>query len=159
MRFFFTLALLAGLAFGAPSLPSVERRDAIMEFDKFFIGSLAPYNGNFVRFSVKPTPGASFTTCMLRDWDGGRIIPTYGRTVCSNDGENATNSITWSLQPMGTGWHFSCWWAFTSHGAVLSEVHLGPEKFANVTLPAHQGGGWLMEYVGDHYFNLTARTV
>lgn len=47
MRFFvFIPALLAGLALGAPSPPSVERRDTVMEFDKFFIGSLAPYNGN-----------------------------------------------------------------------------------------------------------------
>ncbi|KAK1456045.1 WD domain-containing protein [Colletotrichum cuscutae] len=152
MRYLANLALLCHLAHGAPSTPAEHsaRTAAVFEVDRFFAGSLPPSTRNFVIFSVQPTPGADFANCTINT-DTGSKVPTVDKVVCTD-----VNSITWSLEPMGTGMHFSVWWAFTSHASLLGGIHLDESYFKDTTLA---DGTKSQSYVGPHKFTLETTMV
>ncbi|KXH67544.1 hypothetical protein CSAL01_04312 [Colletotrichum salicis] len=152
MRYLASLALLYHVALGAPSTPPSEHaaRAAVFEVDRFFAGSLPPSTRNFVTFSVQPTPGADFANCTINTGTGPKV-PTVDKVVCTD-----INSITWSLEPMGTGMHFSVWWACTSHAALLGGIHLDVSYFKDTTLA---DGSTSQSYIGPHKFTLETAMV
>ncbi|KAK1634936.1 hypothetical protein BDP81DRAFT_323871 [Colletotrichum phormii] len=152
MRYLASLALLCHLALGTPSTPPSEHaaRAAVFEVDRFFAGSLPPSTRNFVIFSVQPTPGADFANCTINTNTGPKV-PTVDKVVCTD-----INSITWSLEPMGTGMHFSVWWAFTSHASLLGGIHLDESYFKDTTLA---DGSTSQSYIGPHKFTLETTMV
>lgn len=101
-------------------------------------------------FSIQPTPGADFANCTINT-DTGAVVPTVEKLVCSD-----INSVTWSLEPMGTGMHFSVWWAFTSHASLYGGIHFYESYFKETTLA---DGSKVQTYVGPHKFTLETTTV
>ncbi|KAI8248709.1 Ribosome assembly protein rrb1 [Colletotrichum sp. SAR 10_98] len=142
------------LALGSPVL---QAQEPIFEIHQMFAGGKTPAEGSFAQFTIRPTPSSGLVLCRV-DMPASRIVPTVTETVCKDPIEHTTaNQITFSLIPIGDGMHFNVWYAFTSHGALHGERHFGPKEFDNVTLS--DGRGWVVSYAGEHWFNMTTKTV
>ncbi|OLN85478.1 hypothetical protein CCHL11_08052 [Colletotrichum chlorophyti] len=148
MRRTTSLVLLCPLALCAPDTPITKRAETF-EVDRFYAGGLQQ-NRNFVMFSIRPTPGADFANCTVNTGTGA-AVPTIPRRACSD-----INSITWSLEPMGDGMHFSVWWAFTGVASLFGERHLPAGDFRVFVM---DDGSKSQHYIGEHRFGLNTTTV